>query len=348
MAADDHGPIPPRRPVVMADVARRAGVSIQTVSRVVNGSPNIRASTKDRVERAVRDLGYRPNHLARALVTRRSRIIGIITTAAGQYGPASIHRNLEDAARAAGFFAGSVGLEAATGDSLAKAIEHLMRQSVEGIVMVTGQAAALDLVRSQGLDVPLVVVEGDLSRSALAVGVDQHRGAYDATRHLLDLGHRRIAHVAGPPDWTEATARMQGWRDALTEAGLSPAPAVVGDWTAASGYRAGRELARDHSITAVFVANDQMALGVLRALHEAGRPAPGDVSVIGFDDIPEAAYLIPPLSTVRQDFAEVGRRAIAVLAAAIAGSRTEPAGLVQPTLVPRASTGPVADRTPRG
>jgi DNA-binding LacI/PurR family transcriptional regulator len=331
---------------VMADVARVAGVSHQTVSRVINGMPNIRPATRERVEAAIKELGYRPNLAARALVTKRSATIGIIGTESGLYGPNSIHRSVEEAARTAGYFAGSVGLKEITPDALTDAIEHLMRQSVEGIVMIAGQRQALELIHQHDLGVPFVVVEGDLSRAKFAVGVDQHRGAYDATRHLIDLGHTNIAHITGPSDWTEAEARCQGWRDALDAAGLDSSRVYVGDWTAARGYEVGLELARDAEITAVFVANDQMSIGLLRALHETGRAVPADVSVVGFDDVPESGFLVPPLTTVRQNFAEVGRRAIAVLNSAILDQEENLERLIDPELVLRDSTLAFSERTP--
>lgn len=323
---------------VMADVAALAGVSYQTVSRVINGMPNVQPGTRDRVLAAIKDLGYRPNTAARALVTRRSSTIGIISTESGLYGPTSIQRSVEEAAREGGYFAGSVGLKTVSTDALTDAIDHLLRQGVEGIVMIAAQHEAIDLIKRQDPGVPLVVVEGDLSRAKFAVGVDQHRGAYEATAHLLELGHTCIAHVSGPQDWTEAVARRQGWHDAVTEAGHVPGPFLAGDWTAEVGFRHGTTLAADPDVTAIFAANDQMAIGILRALHEAGRRVPGDVSVVGFDDSPEAGYLIPPLTTVRQNFVEVGRRAIAVLTAAIHHQEEDLERLIAPELVRRDST----------
>jgi DNA-binding LacI/PurR family transcriptional regulator len=323
---------------VMADVAALAGVSYQTVSRVINGMPNVQPGTRDRVLAAIKDLGYRPNTAARALVTRRSSTIGIISTESGLYGPTSIQRSIEEAARETGYFAGSVSLKTISTDGLTDAIDHLLRQGVEGIVMIAAQHEAVDLIKRQDPGVPLVVVEGDLSRAKFAVGVDQYRGAHSATTHLLELGHTCIAHVSGPQNWTEAVARRQGWHDAISEAGHAPGPFLAGDWTAQIGFEHGRTLAGDDQVTAVFAANDQMAIGILRALHEAGRRVPDDVSVVGFDDSPEAAYLIPPLTTVRQNFAEVGRRALAVLTAAILGEDEDLDRLIAPEFVRRDST----------
>ncbi len=333
-------PAPPRAPV-MADVARVAGVSHQTVSRVVNGASNIRPETRERVQRAIEKLGYRPNTVARALVSGRSDTIGIIGTEAQLFGPNSIHRTVEEAARAAGLFASSVSLPEVTTAALDAAIEHLRRHSVEGIVMIAARDEGLEVARSHRSDLPLVVVEGDLSQARWTVGVDQTQGARLAVQHLLSLGHRTIAHIAGPLNWTEARARRDGWLSELAESGAEPGGLLFGDWSAESGYAAGRRVTEDPSVTAVFAGNDQMAVGLLLALHEAGVRVPDDLSVVGFDDIPEAAYLIPPLTTIRQDFPAVGRAAIEVLLSAIAGhDDAELPGLIAPELVVRRSTAP--------
>jgi DNA-binding LacI/PurR family transcriptional regulator len=324
----------------MADVARLAGVSHQTVSRVINGQSNLRPETREKVLEAIKQLGYRPNSAARALVTRRSATIGVIGSKGGYWGPSTVHRTIQAAGRQAGYFVSSTNLQELTREELTDAISHLRDQSVEGIVLISATDAALDAARAQELTgVPVVVVEGDEAKTNWTVGVDQVCGAELGTRHLIDLGHTGILHLAGPQDWTEARARLLGWQTAMYAAGLRPPPHVIGDWSAASGYEAGLEIARRDDITAVFCANDQMALGLLRALAEAGVSVPGDVSVVGFDDIPEAAYLIPPLTTVRQDFTAVGRRAIEILQTAIAqDERPAPARLISPELVVRAST----------
>ncbi|WP_111511427.1 LacI family DNA-binding transcriptional regulator [Mycobacterium kyogaense] len=324
---------------VMADVARLAGVSHQTVSRVINGAASIRPATKARVEQAIEELGYRPNTAARALVTRRSGIIGIVGTNSALYGPSSIQRSVQEAARAAGYFSSLVPLAEVTLEALRDALDHLTRQSVEAIVMIAAQEDALEIVHSAHADLPLVVVEGDLSGRGLSVGVDQIGGARQATAHLIDLGHTAIEHVAGPLNWTEAKGRQTGYEEAMRDAGLTPRDPWEGDWTPGRGYEIGRELARKDDVSAVFVANDQMAIGVLHALAEAGLAVPDDISVVGFDDIPEAGFLIPALTTIRQDFQAIGRRAIDLVMATLEGSSAN-VPLLPPELIVRASTAP--------
>lgn len=328
------------RAPVMADVARLAGVSHMTVSRVINGSPKLRPETRDRVLQAIERLGYRPNTAAQALGRGRSGVIGIIATGGVEFGPASIHRTVEQAARDAGYLASSVNLADMTREALDGAVEHLMTVGVEGIVMIAGLDSALEIVRAQRSGLPFVVVEGDLSKDSLTVGVDQVQGARMATEHLLELGHREILHISGPLDWTEARARRDGWRAAMRDGGERPAEPLLGDWSSRSGFAAGQAVCEMPEVTAVFAANDQMAIGVLRALHEGGRSVPDDISVVGFDDVPEAGYLIPPLTTVRQDFPAVGRRAIEVIRTALTGGPLTPSPLLAPTLVVRASTAP--------
>jgi DNA-binding LacI/PurR family transcriptional regulator len=188
-------------------------------------------------------------------------------------------------------------------------------------------------------DVPVVAAEAGPDESVPLVAVDQVAGAQLATAHLLELGHRTVWHISGPTDWLEAQDRVNGWRATLDAAGAPAPPVLIGDWSARSGHELGRELAANRDVTAVFVANDQMALGLLRALHEAGRRIPGDISVVGFDDIPEAEFFTPPLTTVRQNFNEMGRRSLLRLLEQIESGVREPRReTVPPELIVRAST----------
>ena len=327
----------------MADVAGVAGVSHQTVSRVLNDFPNIRPATRDRVLAAIDELGYRRNTAARTLVTRRSGTIGVITADMSHFGPANTMLGLESASRAAGYSLSLAGLPEISATSLRAAVDQVMDQAVEAVVVIVAHQAALTLARSLRIGVPLVLVEGDLSATPLTAGVDQMAGARLATSHLLDLGHETVLHLPGPADWLEAAARREGWRLTLQERGR-PIPALMaeGDWSSHSGYQASRAMLRDHRPTAVFAANDQMALGLLRALHEAGLRVPEDVSVVGFDDLPESGYFTPPLTTVRQDFRELGQRAMALVLRVLAGELEASVPLVEPLLIVRSSTAPPA------
>ena len=331
------------RPLVMADVAVRAGVSHQTVSRVINGHPSVAPLTRERVQQAIAELGYRPNLAARALVTGSTRTIGLVTIKINQYGPAQTMLGLEKAARAAGYSVSVSILDEATAEAMREAVDRFVAQSVDAIVALATYDDAAESMHVIDAPVPLIAVQVGGPEDHPAVGVDQESGARLATRHLLDLGHRTVHHVAGPADSQEARGRAEGWRSELLAAG-APVPEILrGDWTPSSGYAAGRTLAgrirAGEDITAVFLANDQMALGLLSALHEEGLEIPDDLSVVGFDDLPEAPYFTPPLTTVRQDFAELGRRGVQLVLARLAGETLHAEPVPAPLLV-RASTGP--------
>jgi DNA-binding LacI/PurR family transcriptional regulator len=323
----------------MRDVARLAGVSHQTVSRVINGHPSIRDSTRDRVLKAMDELHYRPNRAARALVTARSNTIGVLAaSAASLYGPVSSMGAIQDAGREAGYYVTVAHLGDLSREGIAAGLEHLIAQAVEGIVVIAPQDRVLDEIAAIDVGVPYVTLQAGHEYADNELSVDQMAGARAATRHLIDLGHERIVHLTGPIEWIEALARLRGYEQEMTAAGLPvPAPAR-GDWTTDRGYTAGLELLADRTVTAVFASNDQMALGLYHAAHELGRDVPGDVSVVGFDDIPEAAHFWPPLTTVRQDFTELGRRCVARLLAEIEGRAEPTPGNIQPELIVRSST----------
>ncbi|TNM70043.1 LacI family DNA-binding transcriptional regulator [Streptomyces sp. NP160] len=337
----------------MADVAARAGVSLQTVSRVVNGHPSVRPETRSRVERAVADLGYRVNGAARALVTRSTRTIGLVSASTAEFGPTSALLAVEQAARAEGYATSVVLLPEVGRREVGEAVDHLRDLGVDGLVVIAPDDAAVAAVEALDASVPVVTLEAPLDgapgpggRPVLpSASVDQEQGARLAVRHLLGLGHATVHHVSGPRDWLEARAREAGWRAELVAAGAPVPEPVPGDWAAAAGHRAAGTLL-EQGATAVFTVNDQVAIGLLGALWERGLRVPQDVSVVGFDDVPEAAYLVPPLTTVRQDFGALGRRCLEVLLARL---RDEPAQVrrVVPELVVRASSGPPPDR-PRG
>jgi DNA-binding LacI/PurR family transcriptional regulator len=342
------------RVATIFDVARLAGVSHQTVSRVLNDLPNVRPATRQRVEQAITQLRYTPSQAARSLVTRRSRTIGLITTGGPDYGPSSTALGFNEAARDARYAVSMASMLESDPASLRQAVDLLLRQNVEAIVLIAAHRGALDAVRGIELGVPLVAVESTHRDGFHRVSIDQYQGARILVDHLVGLGHRRIAHLAGPADSVDALERVRGWRDALSEHGLVAREPLVGDWTPASGFRLGRELVADLGVgddddgrsgerfgglfTAVFAANDQMALGVIHALSERGLRVPGDVSVVGFDDIPEAEHFAPPLTTMRQDFPELGRTIMSTLLEVL--SDADSVGVVRsvPQLIVREST----------
>jgi DNA-binding LacI/PurR family transcriptional regulator len=314
-------------------------VSLQTVSRVINDSPHVRDETRERVQDAMRKLEYRPNPVARALVTGRSRTLGVVSFDTTLHGPASTLFGIERAAHEADYFVSIVSLRELTSAAVVSAVERLRDQGVDGILVVAPQESATQALLHLPEDVPVVAAEAGPDDSVPLVAVDQVDGARLATQHLLELGHRTVWHISGPSDWLEAEDRVNGWRQTLDAAGAPAPPVLVGDWSARAGYELGRELAERDDVTAVFVANDQMALGLLRTLHEAGRRIPGDISVVGFDDIPEAAYFTPPLTTVRQNFNEMGRRSLLLLLEQIeSGVRIPRRETVPPELIVRASS----------
>lgn len=339
-AAREAGRDGRRRPALMADVAALAGVSQMTVSRVLNDRAPVKAETRARVLGAMAELGYRPNSAARTLVTGRSSAVGVVSVDATLYGPASTLSGIEDAARSAGYAVSVASLRELTADATAEAVGRLVAHDVVGIVVIAPHIVVADALADLPHDVPLIAVQGPTTGPVATAAVDQAAGARAAVGHLLTLGHRTVAHVAGPAGWLEAEGRQDAWRAALEAAGRPVPPALVGDWSARSGYEHGLRIAASGDSTAVFVANDHMALGALRAFHEAGLRVPADISVVGFDDIPEAAYLTPPLTTVRAGFVALGRRSLTHLLDLIDGGVTAgPAGLVlAPELVVRAST----------
>ncbi|MFG1807323.1 LacI family DNA-binding transcriptional regulator [Streptomyces sp. NPDC049040] len=330
----------------MADVARVAGVSAQTVSRALGNHPNVQPATRAKVLAAVEQLGYRKNNAARILSSGRSRTIGVVTLQTGFYSRTALVVGIERAAQAHGYAVSAATTASLDTSAIEAALLRLSEQHVEGVVLAVPLIHVSRRIEQLTSAVPTITVDGSRTSATEVVAVDQSLAAHLAVRHLLDLGHRTVWHIAGPPQWLDATSRTQGWRAALEAEGRSVPPVLEGDWSPESGYRNGLILGSIPDVTAVFVASDEMAFGAIRALHEQGRRVPADVSVVGVDDIALAEYCSPSLTTVAQPFAQMGELAVGHLLRHIAepAATLDPA-TVKPRLIVRASTGPAPDRS---
>lgn len=335
------------RRVGLNDVAKLAGVSHQTVSRVVNGHPSVRPETRRRVQEAIDQLQYRRNNTARALVTNRSGLLGVVTVGSLLFGPSLTMASIEEAARERGYMSLVATLREPDPRALNAAIESCLAQGVEALIVVASRQSLVHPVTDLALPVPLFVVGSALppagrDAQTFSVGIDQVHGGRLAAEHLLDQGHTDVLHVAGPLEWVDAQQRIAGWQAGCEERGVDGSRLHVGDWTPTSGYEIGRRLAAAGRLpTAVFAANDHMALGLLNAFREAGVRAGADISVVGFDDIVGADHFSPPLTTVRQDFTALGHRVLEAALAVLEGREPHLETIV-PTLVERRTTGPAS------
>ncbi|MFE9450137.1 LacI family DNA-binding transcriptional regulator [Streptomyces sp. NPDC006739] len=325
-----------------ADVARVAGVSRKTVSRVLNNEPYVSDEARRRVLAAAEELGYRLNNAARALASGRTRSIGVVSLGTAGYGTASLLVHIEQAVRDAGYALRVVNTPDGDPDGIAAALESLLDQGVDGIVVSEPIVEGKVRVR---LDVPVCFLGAPPAFPAsrtVTVGVGAHDLARAATEHLLDLGHATVHHLAGPRRWYATKDRIEGWRAALAARGAHEPPLLNGDWSPASGYAAGRALASDRSVTAVFASGDEMAIGLIHALREAGRRVPEDISVVGFDGNPVFAYVSPPLTTARQPLEAAAAEGIRLLVHAIERPDADlpPASDPPVELVVRGSTAP--------
>jgi DNA-binding LacI/PurR family transcriptional regulator len=337
------------RSVSIRDVAAAAGVSYQTVSRVINGHPSVRESTRELVLATIDDLGFRPNRAARALAGGPVQSVTVLTPNTTLYGHRSALQGIEEAARAAGFAVGVRIIESTDPEEVSDAVARAVEPSGALIIIAydeTGTAA----LAAVPPEVPMVAMvetpAGDEGQGKPWVWLDDRRAALKATRYLLGLGHRTVHYLAIPSS-THTSQRQTGWRSALEEAAAPVPEPIQCGWTPHSGYRAGQALAADPAVTAVLCGNDDLALGLTRAMLEAGRAIPAQVSVVGFDDTPAAGFLTPSLTTMRMDFAELGRASFALLQALLdPETAMPPAPWPEPELIIRESAGP--PHLPRG
>ena len=346
--AADLGAVAERSTTVsIRDVAKAARVSHQTVSRVINGSPSVKPVTRKAVLDAIDGLGFRPNRAARALAGGPVQSVTVLVSNTRLYGPAAALEGIEEATRAAGFALGVRVVESGTPEAVRDAVERAVEPSGSLIIIAYDQPGTAAL-RVAPRDVPMAaIVETPSARTAAGqpwVWIDDRKAAKEATNHLLSLGHKTVHYVSIPP-CSEASPRATGWRSALQEAGVTVPPPVQGGWGPRPGYEAGQRLAQDLRVTAVLCGNDELAFGVARAMFDVGRSVPGSVSIVGFDDSPPAAFFSPALTTVRLDFAALGRACFAKLLAIVGrGDATPEAPSPRAQLIIRESSGPPTAR----
>ena len=328
------------------EVARLAGVSHQTVSRVLNDEDTVRPQTRAKVEAAIRELRYRPSSVARALATRKTHTLGLVSTGNPLYGPASIALAFNGAARECGYQVITASMADADRQEILRAVDVLLRQQVEAIVVIATDQSSIEAIDGLDVDIPVVTADSSGHGEFPSVSIDQFEGATLATSYLADLGHRDILHVAGPMGSLDARERERAWRTELVRRALPIREPLHGDWTADSGRAIGTQLLKAGGVSALFVANDQMALGLMHALADHGLSVPRDVSIVGFDDIPEAAHFTPPLTTMRQDFTELGRRMMATVSEVLDGREVTQPVKTAPPLIVRESAARVSESPP--
>jgi len=336
------------QPATLDDVAARCGVSYQTVSRVVNGSPLVAEKTRATVLKAIAELNYRPNLAARRLATRRSSLIGMIGSHMTYYGPARVMVSIEETAKRQGYNLIFSGVENPGEAELLAAIDDLCEQQVDGLVIGVRFDAWIAAVHERCHGVPFVTVGNRICDDVPGVVVDEFHGVRLATRHLLELGHQHIACISGPPDWPAAKERYRAWHTTVKKAGRQPGPHVQGNWSTQSGYEAATQLLRSgtSAFTAIVACNDQMALGALRALHANKIRVPRQISIVGYDDVPESRFFEPPLTTVHHDFVAEGEYCVKTLLRMINREAVDATlQVLSPELVIRESTAKVKTTT---
>lgn len=338
------------KPVTIKQVAREAGVSPQTVSRVANNHPDVSPETRERVQRVIDRLSYQPSHIARTLIQGHSRTLGVVGTGLEYYGPSRTLFGIEKQADDLGYALHLTLIRQPERSDVDQVRRDLLSRHVEGIIWAVPEIAdnRAWIRRINGsASVPIVFINMHPDPELSVVAVDNRAGGRLATDHLLSQSYRRLGLITGPADWWEVRERRLGWEDALRAAGLAAEENLVveGDWSPPSGERALRRLLEQRpDVEAVFVCNDQMAVGALQAARALGRRVPGDLGIIGFDDIPESAYFEPSLSTVRQDMGELGSRAVKEVCRLIEAthqgkSATQPMSVfIKPELIVRASS----------
>lgn len=338
-----------RKRVTIKDVAQAAGVSTQTVSRVMNKFSYVSGETRQRVESVVEQLGYRPSTLARSLSQQRSYTLGVVTFGLKYIGPARTLNGVADKADELGYMLLMKELDNFNTNRIDDVIDSLLARQVDGIVWVApeiGDNHTWVEERMNKIPVPVLFLAMQPRNGISSVATDNYNGAVLAIQHLLDCGRKNIGHISGPLSWWEADERKRGWREMLSNAGFitSENQCAEGNWSSSSGEQAFIQLLESFpEMDGVFVANDQMALSVLREAYRRGIRVPEELAVIGFDNIPESAYFHPSLTTIAQDLQLLGEQAVQNIVEMIQARQenrpsTARSIFIQPTLVIREST----------
>lgn len=340
-----------RKRINIKEVARQAGVSTATVSRVINDHPDVSNETRRLVAEVIANLGYQPSHLARSLIKGRSRTIGAVGSGMKYFGPSSIISAIEERASVLGYSLMLTLLRQPETNDVEQILFEMLSRHVDGIIWAVPEIGNnRDWVERtlSHIPVPMVFLSMQPRPGLSVIEFDNRSGGRLAAQHLIEQGYRSIGIITGPLNWWAARQRLLGWQDALQEAGL---PAwkdfiVEGDWLSSSGELGlFRLLEKSPQVEAVFASNDQMALGALKAARFIGRRVPEDLAIVGFDDVPEAAYFCPPLSTVRQDMVALGHCAMKELGRLLDAAQEGQDGVepktiwIQPQLVVRESSG---------
>jgi DNA-binding LacI/PurR family transcriptional regulator len=304
---------PPTKPASITDVARLAGVSVPTVSRVLTGAARVTPDKVARVEAAIDELHYRPNEVARALVSGSSNMIVVLAGNTTYYGYAATIQGIEEAARIAGMMVVIAVIQSSDKVHVASAVQSALRQPISGIVVLKFDVEGVAALAQIPHTIPVAVASGMLEDEHPQAVMDEFAGGEAATRYLLSLGHKTVHHVSIPQSGSGEDLRTLGWRTALADAGITPPPVIPSSWDPQTGVRIGRELAARLDVTAIFCGNDEIAMGVISGARSAGRRIPEDLSVVGFDDHPLSSLWSPALTTVRQDFVALGRNTFELL-----------------------------------
>lgn len=333
-----------KRAASIYDVAKLAGVSHQTVSRAINNIDNVREETRTRVLDAMSVLKYQPNRAARSLATSRSKLIGVLTSDAGIFSAENLRLAIDTETRAEGYFAVAVRVDGESETSIENAVNQLKELGIDAIIVIAPRSKVVDVAKRVDPSLPMVTIDFIERPDVFSVSIDNYSGARMATRHLIEHGHTKILHIAGPANQYESIERSRGYIDEMMAAGLKPLKIVQGDWTSQTGFKIGNALAsKRKNFTAIFVCNDNAALGLLHAFTAKGLRVPKDISMVGFDDAPESEFFTPPLTTMHQDFGVVGRRAVALLFEEIAGVPNIRREQILPTLTVRKSVAKLPD-----